>query len=73
MQEHCFPIDDYPTIESPIRDIKDVYLLSMADAIPADVLVTGDNDLLVLGKHHQTIILNYADFRALLLGINLHK
>ena len=73
MREHCYPIEDYPVVTTPIRDAKDAYILAMADAIPADYIVTGDNDLLVLSKHHQTIIVNYNDFKTLMLGIHLHS
>ena len=43
----CRCINGYADAESAIRDIKDLYLLSMAESIPADYLVTGDQDLLV--------------------------
>ena len=31
--------------ESHIRDIKDLYLLSMAESVPVDYIVSGDKDL----------------------------
>lgn len=40
----CRFIQNYKSAESAIRDIKDLYLLSMAESIPADYLVTGDQD-----------------------------
>lgn len=52
--------------ESEIRDIKDLYLLSLAETIKADYILTGDKDLLVLHKHKQTIILTLTDFYELL-------
>ena len=73
MREQCFPIEDYPSEDAMVRDAKDAYLLDMAKAIPADYIVTGDKDLLVLGKYNQTTILAYNDFRLLLLGMNLQK
>lgn len=48
--------------ESPIRDIKDLYLLSMAESVPVDFIVSGDKDLLVLGQHANIPILKYSDF-----------
>ena len=51
---------------SPIRDVKDLYLLSLADTIPADYIISGDKDLLVLGKHNETRILDYNSFLSLL-------
>ena len=32
----------------PIRDLKDLYLLSLCESIPADYILTGDEDLLSL-------------------------
>ena len=54
--------------ESAIRDIKDLYLLSMAESIPADYLVTGDQDLLVLRNHLGTKIITFAEFVSMVLG-----
>lgn len=71
MREKCLPVEDYPSADSIVRDAKDVYLLTMAQAIPADYIVTGDKDLLVLGKYNGTTILSYNDFRLLLLGMNM--
>ena len=62
IREHCYVIENYSIADSSIRDPKDVYLLSMAQAIPADVIVTGDKDLLILGKYQNTFILSFADF-----------
>jgi hypothetical protein len=44
------------------RDAKDDYLLSLSLDGQADYLITGDDDLLVLKKFEQTIILKIADF-----------
>lgn len=71
MREKCLPVEDYPSADSIVRDAKDIYLLAMAQAIPADYIVTGDKDLLVLGKYNGTTILSYNDFRLLLLGMNM--
>ena len=70
IREHCYVIEDYPIADSVVRDAKDVYLWSMAQAIPADIIVTGDKDLLVLGKFLNTLILPYSDFLYILQGIN---
>lgn len=58
----CKIIEGYKDAESAIRDIKDLYLLSMAESIPADYLVTGDDDLLVLRNHLGTKIITFAEF-----------
>ena len=49
--------------QSEIRDPKDLYLLSLAESIEADCIVTGDNDLLELKQHKQTQMIKLADFR----------
>lgn len=58
----CRFINEYHDTESAIRDIKDLYLLSMAEKIPADYIVTGDQDLLVLKNHKETRIITFAEF-----------
>ena len=50
MSLYCFCVDIEKPAVSPIRDVKDLYLLSLADTIPADYIISGDKDLLVLGK-----------------------
>ena len=60
----CINVKIRTQAKSPIRDIKDLYLLSLADTIPADYILTGDKDLLVLRTHNQTKILTYSDFVA---------
>jgi putative PIN family toxin of toxin-antitoxin system len=47
---------------SPVRDIEDLYLLSLADTVQADYIITGDKDLLTLQTHNQTKIVTYNDF-----------
>lgn len=51
---------------SAIRDPKDLYLLSLADTIGADYIVSGDADLTDLGTYHQTRIVKLADFKEML-------
>ncbi|MBQ3681341.1 MAG: putative toxin-antitoxin system toxin component, PIN family [Paludibacteraceae bacterium] len=51
---------------SSVRDSKDLYLLSSADTIEADYIVTGDNDLLVLNTHGKTRIVSPAQFKQLI-------
>ena len=54
------------TVSSNLRDINDLYLLSLADTVNADYILTGDKDLLTLTTHHQTIIVTYNDFTTLI-------
>jgi putative PIN family toxin of toxin-antitoxin system len=51
---------------SPVRDIKDLYLLSLADTVQANYIITGDKDLLTLKIHNQTKIVTYNDFIAII-------
>ncbi|MDR2683088.1 MAG: putative toxin-antitoxin system toxin component, PIN family [Dysgonamonadaceae bacterium] len=47
------------------RDPKDNFLLSLAQTVQADFLITGDNDLLVLKHHLGTVIISFNDFISL--------
>jgi len=49
-------------IESICRDPSDDYLLALAKSAIADLLVTRDEDLLVLKKHGKTEIVHIAEF-----------
>ena len=51
--------------KSPVRDTKDLYLLSLAETVEADYLVSGDKDLLVLRNHGGTMMISLADFKLL--------
>jgi putative PIN family toxin of toxin-antitoxin system len=44
------------------RDVKDNQILQLAEYVNADVIITGDKDLLVLRKHNKTIITSPRDF-----------
>ena len=52
--------------QSEIRDPKDLYLLSLAESVEADYLVSGDADILDLKQHKQTKMLKLSDFIKLL-------
>ena len=52
--------------QCPIRDPKDLYLLTLAETIDAIYIVSGDKDLLDLKQHKQTRIIKLADFRQML-------
>lgn len=62
----CHFTDITVQAESPIRDIKDLYLLSIAESVPVDYIVSGDKDLIDLGTHSGITIMNYADFVSML-------
>ncbi len=44
------------------RDTRDNFLLSLAHDGKADILLTGDDDLLVLKKYYKTTIMTIAEF-----------
>ena len=48
--------------------MKDLYLLSLAKANDADFLLTGDSDLLDLGRYNQTEIVSFSKFMSILEG-----
>jgi putative PIN family toxin of toxin-antitoxin system len=48
------------------RDIEDNFLLDLAEAVHADFLITGDNDLLVLQQHFHTSIITFREFLSIL-------
>ena len=52
--------------QSVIRDPKDLYLLSLAESIEADYIVSGDTDLLDLKRHKQTKMMKLTEFKNLL-------
>jgi uncharacterized protein len=47
---------------SECRDYKDNFLLNLAVDSNADFLITGDHDLLIIGKIKNTKIMSWADF-----------
>ena len=53
-------------VSSGLRDVNDWYLLALAETIPADYILTGDNDLLSLRSHRQTEIVTYKEFEAMI-------
>ena len=58
----CLFTDITIEAKSDIRDPKDLYLLSMAESVPVDYIVSGDKDLTELGCHAGIPILRYSEF-----------
>ena len=56
---------------SNIRDPKDLYLLSMAESVPVDYIVSGDKDLTDLGSHAGIPILKYSELLEIITRDNL--
>ena len=57
----CFFTDIIVDAKSDIRDPKDLYLLSMAESVPVDYIVSGDKDLTDLKEHAGIPILKYSE------------
>ena len=60
----CFFTDITIEAKSNIRDPKDLYLLSMAESVPVDYIISGDKDLTDLKQHGNIPILTYNEFLA---------
>jgi len=50
------------SIVNHCRDFKDNFLLALAKDSSADCLITGDEDLLIIKRFHNTEILTYSEF-----------
>ena len=57
----CIFTDITVEAKSDIRDPKDLYLLSMAESVPVDYIVSGDRDLTDMKLHAGIPILKYAE------------
>lgn len=57
----CLFTDITIEAQSDIRDPNDLYLLSMAESVPVDYIVSGDKDLTDLGSHAGIPILKYSE------------
>lgn len=62
----CYMAEISVDAKSPIRDPKDLFLLSMAESVPVDYIVSGDKDLLALGNHAGIPIVSYNELQELL-------
>ena len=58
----CSETHKVTSVVDECRDVKDNFLLALAKDSKADYLITGDNDLLVIKKFHNTEILTYTEF-----------
>jgi putative PIN family toxin of toxin-antitoxin system len=63
MKSSCRNVPLKNTVASSLlRDVNDLFLLSLADTVQADYILTGDKDLLTLQFHNQTKIVTYNEF-----------
>lgn len=70
IRTYCQSVTITHNAQSGIRDAKDLYLLSLAETMNADYIVSGDSDLLVLESHQNTRIVAMSEFRNVLLGLS---
>ena len=63
----CQSVDVIDNNAHDIRDPKDAYLLSLAEAIGATYIVSGDKDLTDLKNSGETKIIKLADFKSMML------
>lgn len=66
IRAYCRNVELTREAASTVRDPKDLYLLSLAENVGADYLVSGDADLLVLGQHKSSQMIKLSEFRGLL-------
>jgi putative PIN family toxin of toxin-antitoxin system len=57
----CLFTDITVEAKSDIRDPKDLYLLSMAESVPVDYIISGDRDLTDMKQHAGIPILKYSE------------
>ena len=57
----CLFTDITVKAKSDIRDPKDLYLLSMAESVPVDYIISGDRDLTDMKQHVGIPILKYSE------------
>ena len=67
IKAYCISTSIQKTADVFIRDNKDLYLLSFAESIEADYIISGDSDLTSLEKHRDTSILSPAEFRLVII------
>ncbi len=58
LKKHCLLDRPVPVPAEACRDPKDAAILGLAAAAHADCLVSGDKDLLVLARYHESDILS---------------
>ena len=62
----CLFTDINVEAKSDIRDPKDLFILSMAESVPVDYIISGDRDLTDMKQHAGIPILKYTVFLELL-------
>lgn len=65
---YCSFVKIDKTSQLPIRDPKDLYLLSFCESIPADYILSGDEDLLSVDTQGRFQIMTFTDFFKLIFN-----
>ena len=65
IRAYCHSVELTRVADSKVRDPKDLFLLSLAETVGADYLVSGDADLHVLGTHKSTRLVKFSEFKSL--------
>ena len=68
----CLFTDITVEAQSNIRDPKDLYLLSMAESVPVDYIVSGDRDLTDMKQHADIPIIKYTELLDMLNKTERH-
>ena len=62
LNQHIHKVKPVKVSKEVCRDRKDLMVLGTAEEVGADIIITGDNDLLVLEKYKNTKIVNPSGF-----------
>jgi len=62
LRESCFVGEEAPVRKNACRDEDDIHILSLAEKIRPNYIITGDDDLLVLKKYRSIPILSLREF-----------
>jgi putative PIN family toxin of toxin-antitoxin system len=68
IKTYCIFVEIKKKSSLPIRDPKDLYLLSLCESIPAEYILSGDEDLLSVDTQGKYQIMTFMDFFKLIFN-----
>ncbi len=68
IKTYCIFVEINKKSKLPIRDPKDLYLLSLCESIPAEYILSGDDDLLSVDTQGRYQIMTFTDFFKLIFN-----
>ena len=68
IKTYCIFVEINKKSTLPIRDPKDLYLLSLCESIPAEYIISGDDDLLSVDTQGRYQIMTFTDFFKLIFN-----